>query len=493
MHKFKPSLTARLRTLVLLMLGIWLVLAPSQTLPSAAAPLAAPPEPSVYIPIATRNSPWHSPFGVQVEVPLLKGSAILNRAVELGTGWARMGPISWRRMQPTEGGAIDWSVLARLEQELRAVKEQGITPEIVVFDSPSWATINKPYVTSCGAIRADKFSAFASFMRELILRYSTPEFNVHHWELGNEIDVDPRLVAPNNGFGCWGNINDPNYGGAQYGEMLKAVAPVIRATDPNAQIWIGGLLLDVPNTTEPGKGKPELFLQGILSAGAAPYFDMIPFHAYTPYLNTRVDPNNPPGSPWYNLGGSVLGKAKFLRQIMAKYGVNKPLFLNETALMCPGEYWPYSKWCNPPQASFFDMQAVYGVRSFTRALAADIKGALWYTLNGPSWRYVGLLDAQNQPRPAFTALKVLGQQLETAEYIGPVNYGNGVEAYAFGRYDRRVHVVWAIEDYKLAISVPQAKFISAVDRNGKAVTPSASGTNYLFIAAFDPLYISLKP
>ena len=56
-----------------------------------------------------------------------------------------------------------------------------------------------------------------------------------------------------------------------------------------------------------------------------------------------------------------------------------------------------------------------------------------------------------------------------------------------------MHVVWAIEDYKLAISVPQAKFISAVDRNGKAVTPSASGTNYLFIAAFDPLYISLKP
>ena len=50
-----------------------------------------------------------------------------------------------------------------------------------------------------------------------------------------------------------------------------------------------------------------------------------------------------------------------------------------------------------------------------------------------------------------------------------------------------------IDDYKLAISVPQAKFISAVDRNGNAVAPSPSGTNYLFVASFDPLYSSLKP
>lgn len=94
-------------------------------------------------------------------------------------------------------------------------------------------------------------------MGQLVARYRDPKYDVRHWELGNEVDVDPSLVAPNNGFGCWGDIKDPYYGGRHYGEMLKVVAPAIRAANPAAKIWFGGLLLDLPNTASLGAGAPS--------------------------------------------------------------------------------------------------------------------------------------------------------------------------------------------------------------------------------------------
>jgi hypothetical protein len=274
--------------------------------------------------------------------------------------------------------------------------------------------------------------------------------------------------------------------------MLKVVAPAIRAANPAAKIWFGGLLLDSPNTSEPGRGRPELFLQGALLAGAAPHFDILPYHAYTPYLNKIVDPDNPPGTQWVSRGGRVLGKARFLRELMQPFGVDKPLFLNETALMCPDQELPYSAWCNPPQVSFYSMQANYLVRAFTRALSTRVIGVLWYSLNGPGWRYTGLLGKNNSHTLAYDAFKVLSGQLRNTEYLGPLSLGKGIEAYEFGRFGQRVRVLWAIEDQSLAVFVPKADFVAAADRSGKPVAPIASGDNYLFVVGFDPLYLTLK-
>ena len=65
-------------------------------------------------------------------------------------------------------------------------------------------------------------------MQQVAARYSKPEFNVHDWEIGNEPDMDPDFVPLDNGFGCWGDAQDPYYGGRQYGTMLQYVTPSIR-------------------------------------------------------------------------------------------------------------------------------------------------------------------------------------------------------------------------------------------------------------------------
>ena len=266
---------------------------------------------SVYMPFVLDLHPWDSPMAVETHITLTPGSQLTSRLVELHTGWIRLsGRVTWRNLQPNENDPINWALLANFENELRLLKQLGIKPVIVLTNSPYWATV---VPSSCSAVRADQFQAYASFIAQMVAHFSTTEFNVHDWELGNEPDVDPDLIPADSQFGCWGDIDDPFYGGEHYGEMLKVVAPYIRQADSQAKIWIGGLVLSTPETTDPNLGKPELFLKGILEAGAAPYFDFIGFHGHTQYYGVMIDAELYLSGPWNALGGGVRGKVKYLR------------------------------------------------------------------------------------------------------------------------------------------------------------------------------------
>jgi hypothetical protein len=441
----------------------------------------------VYMPLTMATYPTLPPFGAESNAPWLKGSNVYTKGIDLNLKWTRMiKRISWKSLQPTEGSPIDWTKLAEFEQELIALRAAGITPVVIISDSPYWATV-KP--TSCAAIKEEKFSAFEAFMRAVVTRYMQPKFNVHNWEIGNEPDVDPSLVKKDSVFGCWGNVGDKYYGGEQYGKMLKVIGSAVKQVDPTAKVWFGGLLLASPNSS---LGKPELFLKGALEAGAGPYFDIVGYHWYPPYLNQTIDHDLL--GRWKDLGGGTIGKARFLRDIMNDYGLNKPLVLNETSLMCPPTVGGQpTSYCNPPQAGFYQMQANYEVRSYVRGLSVDLIGFSWYTLDGPGWRNTGLLDSQGQPRPSYLAMKHLIAELQDSKYLAPVDYGAGLEAYAFQRGNDRVHVIWAIENSSKTVSVPIIKFTAAFDRDGKLITPTLSGSNYILSVGFKPIYIILKP
>lgn len=458
--------------------------------------LASSDSMTVYLPVVMNNYPWISPFGVEPNPLLLSGTMLYTRTVELGVGWVRLNGsnrISWRLLQPTQGGAIRWENLASFENELRALKAAGIRPIVIVDDYPLWATLGRTgsdgQPSYCDALKNDAFDDYAQFLRALVARYKSPEFDVHDWELGNEPDVDPRLVPSTSPFGCWGDIEDPYYGGRRYGEMLKVVAPAIRAEDPSARIWIGGLLLNSPGINEPGgRGTPGLFFKGILESGAAPYFDIVAYHAYPTYINQYYD-YDLNASWWTEWGGNTLGKAAYLRGIMAQYGVDKPLVLNETGLMCP----EYYKYCTPPDEQFFQIQASHVVRSFVRGIGGGIRGFFWYTINGPGWRYTGLLNGDYSPKPVYIAYRVMTEQLQHTRYLGKTAYTAGTEGYTFRRGAEVVDVVWAVNNQVLTVEIPQDKFIRALSRDGASVTPTLVGTNYQVPVGFEPVYIVREP
>jgi hypothetical protein len=449
-----------------------------------------------YLPTIIGGYPWQSPFGVEVSTSLAQDTVTYSRMVDLNARWVRLNNrISWRQLQPQEGGPIQWGLLAGLEVELRALQAAHVTPLIITDDYPTWAveikrSDGKP--SSCGPLKSTKYQAFAQFMRQIVAHFKTGEFNVHNWELGNEPDVDPALVPLDSVYGCWGEIHDPYYGGEQYGEMLKVTAPVLRAEDPDVKIWMGGLLLGTPHTTDPSKGHPELFFEGVLRSGAANSFDVVPYHWYAGYQNTKIDHDLQGEQVWASLGGGTVGKARFLRSIMGRYQVSKPLSVNEIGLHCP----EYSAWCkspNGPTTGYYQAQADHLVRSFVRGLNEKISSFFWFTLDGPGWRYSSLLDNNQNPKPNYAAYRVLASQLQGTHLINTVSYGQGIEAYAFQRGAERVDVIWTVADVSIPISIPQGVLKAAFDRDGNALNLPLQGDYYTLTANFSPVYLVRLP
>ena len=455
---------------------------------------------ATYLPIAMKYYPWYSPFGVESEAPFMQGDAIFSNTVNLPAEWARLnGRVSWRFLQPKEGGPILWELLANFEDELRFLSGAGITPIVIVDDYPHWATDNTVrgdrLPTSCGRLREDKVDDFVVFVTELVNRYKIPEFGVRNWELGNEPDLDPDLVAPDNMFGCWGDNADPYYGGEAYGRMIIQAGGAIKAADPLAQVWIGGLLLDKPYTADPEKGHPELFLEGILRSGAAPYFDIVPYHFYPGYGYQTVRDFDLLLQPWSEWGGGTVGKARYLRQLMQRYGVSKPVFLDETSFICAYDpiYPDRYQWCEIPGEDFYELQASFIVRSATRAYNENIMGYIWYTMNGPGWREGALLDSLQSPKLVYWAYSYMINQYRYSRVLGPVSYATGVEAYAFDRGSDRLDVLWAIDNQTIIVTVPISDWIGSFGRNGEVITPTVSGTNYVIQVGFSPVYLIRRP
>ncbi len=217
--------------------------------PSSTPQTSAPLNNSTFLPTVNRyQAPRQSVFGVQV----LNGTgvALAETAAKSGATWIRYGEIHWNEIEAVRGQR-DWSQLASFDKNLAALQAQGLNTQVVVLGAPAWAQRRAPWL--CGAIREDALNDFASFMQALVKRYSGAPYYIKYWELGNEPDVDPSFVGFDSGFGCWGDLTDPYYGGGYYATMLKTVYPAIKAVDPQAKVMIGGLLMDCDPTNPPAE------------------------------------------------------------------------------------------------------------------------------------------------------------------------------------------------------------------------------------------------
>jgi hypothetical protein len=424
--------------------------------------------------VRTASVPVPSQFyGAEVRPSFFLNPKVLQRSQELGGKWTRLNAVSWRNVQPTESGEYKWSALAKFDTQLAAAVNAGLTPIVIVEDPPAWATGK---TDRCGPIDPQHLNAFAEFLHALATRYKTElPYHIDYWEISNEPDVDPNLTALGSYGDCWGDIADPYYGGGRYGDMLKVATPAIKSANPDAKVLIGGLLLWAPLTTEPGKGNPERFFEGILRSGAQDAFDIVAYHDYAFYSGKPEAPSLP-SVGWDELGGMSIGKPTFLRQIMAKYNVSKPLMLNETAFLCYG--WV----CNPSKATpefldaFFEVQADAVAPLLVRALSQKVDAVLWYTLNHNGWAYSDLLDARQEPRPVYYAYRTLVEHTGSAvQYPVQVNdYGKNVEAYRFVFGDHVVDVVWSPNRTDQKLQMPQDVFTAAYDRDGKMIVPFIS-------------------
>jgi hypothetical protein len=358
---------------------------------------------------------------------------------ESGAFWFRRNVVLWHEVEPQEG-MRNWEVLSKLEGELSKSSQSGLEVILIVRGTPAWAQMISG--SNCGPILPDKLDAFADFMHELVTRYSAPPYNVHYWELGNEPDVDPALVPPDFPFGCWGDQTDLNYGGGYYAQMLKAVYPQIKAADPDAQVLVGGLLMDC-NPLYPGEGracKPTRFIEGVLADGGGEFFDGISFHAYDYYAAPFTYRNDNWQSSSAITGPVLVTKSNYLRGLLDTYEISGKFLMNtEFGLLCGRDG-------SEPECQSEEFQlskASYAIQANAYALKEGLKANVWYSLTG--WRGTGLVDKEMIPYPVYDAFAFNSVRLNQAVYIKEIYVYAGVKGIEIMQGDHREWILWAVD------------------------------------------------
>jgi hypothetical protein len=394
---------------------------------------------NLYLPIALKNSPKISIFGL--EMGKISGQEKLNAVIAADTAWVRRNGLLWSDVEPIEGTYI-WDSQASLEQELITASNNGLRVILVVRSTPEWAQEDKD--SYCGPIKGNKLAAFSEFLYQAVKRYSVHPYNVKYWEIWNEQEINHELVLEgrlrnDSQYGCWGDPDDPYGGGGDYAEVLKFIYPKINQANSEAQVVVGGLLLMCnPEINDNCITNEVNYFEGILRHHGANdggnYFDVVAFHAYDYYFGRLGTYGNTWWKSGWNSNLTLSKKTDFLRSVMERYNVDKPMMVTETALLCGSD--GTEPMCLHPD--FENTKAAYVAQSYASALASGIEVNIWYSLAG-NWRANSLLDSELDPLPAYFAYSTVVSSLEYVSFTRELNEYPDVNGYEF---EGANHLTW---------------------------------------------------
>lgn len=435
--------------------------------------------PSIYLPLVSGNAPIIPTFGA--EVPRWVNSDSIELGDRAGVHWLRFTLFDWSLIESNPGNYV-WSSVPIEEIQFAAQSNMQIIA--IVKNVPAWARTSDGH--KCGPIHPNYLDDFGEFVNEAVRRYSQ---YIKHWEIGNEPDFPTSDANDQMVYGCWGDRSDPYFGGGYFADMLENVYPQVKAADANAQVLLGGLLLDCDPTYDSSCNFGKFF-EGILrhngQMNGSQYFDIVSFHAY-PYftrdgITDRTDPK------WAHRGGVVEGKIEFLKEVMQDFNVEKPLFLTEFALLCNVNY----QMCNPPDPlyyEFLETQANWVVEGNVRNWVQGVDATIWFTLWW-GWNNSNLLEDNNDSKPAYNSYKFMTEELHQARYLGPVPAASNLEGYRFRRSGMEVWVVWAWDRTSTSMAAP-AGAQRVLDKYGNVVYDTGAVPANLTVGS--PMYIEVAP
>ena len=297
--------------------------------------------------------------------------------------------LSWAQIEPNQG-VLDWSVA---DATVAANAKAGLTTLPFLFGTPAWAARLDGWscdLDSCISMapRSDTTrKEFGEFAAAVARRYGP---GGTFWREHRELDPAPIEV--------WQIWNEPNlssfYGPSVdpvgYGALVQAVAPQIRAVDPDAEIVLGGLTGTKSNEKRMSSATFLNELYTVPNVAAA--FDGIAVHPY----NRKVR--------------GALDQVETVRDIAYAHGDYAGLWVTEFGWASAGKRrWGLVK--SPAGQARLLTLALDQLEA--NAEAWDIRAAYVY-----AWRdtdrgagvcgwcpWSGLLDRLGREKPAYTALQ----------------------------------------------------------------------------------------
>lgn len=276
-----------------------------------------------------------------------------RRALLLGAGWNRW-PLYWNMVEHSPG-VYDWTGYDRV---VSGDVRYGVQTNAILLGRP-------PFYTEGGSIiglRQPVFSdgsdtvgagktpnaanPWASFVYQAVARYKPGGLlaSQQGWAAGTGITVWEAWNEPDLGMFWNGSVED-------YARLLKVTYLAAHAADPNAQVMFGGLAYGNPDRDD--------WLAKVLAVYANDpnrgannwYMDMVGVHNYS----------------YARRSGIVV---KWAKDTLARYGLSRPIWLNESGVPVWDDY-PGPTWtANDPasrrlratetqQAAFFVQSTAY--------------------------------------------------------------------------------------------------------------------------------------
>lgn len=357
-----------------------------------------------------------------------------DEAAELGVGWDRI-LFYWNEIQPT--GPDDWNTLHVLEEWLDDARVEDRLVMGLLKNTPAWATDAEPF---SGIPRGlylpidDPENLWAGYVRKVVDYYAP--LGVHHWIVWNE----PEIEAGVYGHEFSGSTRD-------YYQLLKVAYQVAKDEDPEAVIHLAGWSY----WHDPAWLGQFLGVATADPDGAANnyFFDIITLHIYF-----RVE--------------TVEELIQETWAIQRRYGVQKPIWINETnASPNLDPLWPVER---PNFQVDLDQQAWFIVQAHALGFGANATSIGIYKLLDillpPGGESFGILRPDGSRRPAFDAYRT------TIKYLSGFSFPVGRQqeedyySFAFQRSDSVTRILWSRQSNDLVLKVPaladEARVVSAL-------------------------------
>ena len=383
--------------------------------------------PSSYLPSLHNNAcsgkrPESNPFGVQMYgvISTLKQHNALQDSY---SSYLRTS-IEWGKVETSnvDPSQYDW---APADANVRMGLNNCVHLIATIDTTPAWATIGD----ARSPFQTDLLPEFVQFMQAAVERYDGDGVDdapdglvVKYFELWNEPDAGGSPSG-----GGWGDY------GERYGEMLKAIYPVVKAANPNAQVVIGGLAYDFFTDRPGGDGIfVRGFIDNVLATGAGDSIDYMNVHYY-PFVRHREE---------WTAGNSsgLIEKIDALKAKMAEYGVNKPLMVTEVG------------WHSNPidsNPSNEDYQGRHIIQLMTQSIAEGAAVVIWWPLfDQPDYQFKsGLATGEGNLKASHKVFVEANKRIGAGEFVQvvlPSSETENLEVYEFREAgtNKTFYVAW---------------------------------------------------
>jgi hypothetical protein len=363
-----------------------------------------------------------------------------NAAVEAGVAWERI-LFYWSELQ--RESPEDWNGYHVPDEWLTQAAAADREVIAVLKHTPAWATDGPP---GCGVPRGldlpidDPGNLWATFVRRAVSIYAG---RIDRWVIWNEPDIAPDTY----GAEWCGTVEE-------YYQLIKVAYLAAHQANPEVKIHLTGL------TFHHDQSYLREFLTVATNDPTGPehghYFDVVSLHIY---FQTESVPR-------------IINEA---RATLASYGIEKPIWLNETnASPDTDPDWPIDRIC---WRVSLEEQAGFLLQSFSLALSAGAERiAVYKWLDNdlpPGGEPFGVLRPDHSRRPAFDAYKLI-----TTHYAGTISASEDRQSlYSVVTLDRgplTTRVLWARTQAEATVSLPaQSAQARLIDQTGveQIITP----------------------